>query len=130
VKLFLHLEVGSWSERGYNNSWLHYASSLSSDVLSADLDNQSEALVADLVIKLIQQAEKVFLLISVKESHLALGNSDRVLNCLIEELERTTAIVLHGSHPMIEERVNRLGEKFGKNMNEETTRAWIRDFAQ
>jgi hypothetical protein len=82
LKLFIHAEIGNWQNRGYDKGWLHFASSLSDDVLGTDLDNQSETMIADLVAKLIDQSEKVFLLVEIHEPGQSLGGIARLLDHL------------------------------------------------
>lgn len=94
MKLFIHLEVGDWRKRGYDRSWLHYASSQSSDILGADLDNQSEQHIADLVVRLIGQSEAVFVLMEVHEQA-PLGSIPLVLGAL-QQSKKLSSFVISG----------------------------------
>ena len=66
MKLFLQLDLRHWQKADYEKPMLAFASSFSSDVIGAELDNQSEASIVDLVVKLCTQAQQVFVLVTLK----------------------------------------------------------------
>ena len=130
MKLFIQLEIGHWQESSYDKPWLHFASSLSSDIVGTDLDNQSEAIVADLVINLIDQSDKVFLLIQAHQPHLPLGSASKVFHHSLQHRERLGRVVLSGEHEETERIASAFAVKFVKENSEEKIKALIKEFAQ
>jgi hypothetical protein len=130
VKLFIQLEIGHWRESGYDTPWLHFASSLSSDMVGTDLDNQSEAVVADLVLNLIDQSDQVFLLIQAHQPHLPLGAASKVFHHSLQHQERIRRVVLSGEHEEAEQIAGHFAAKFIKESSEEKIKDLIKDFAQ
>jgi hypothetical protein len=130
VKLFIQVEIGHWQESGYDKPWLHFASSLSSDVMGTDLDNQSEAMVADLVLNLIDRSDLVFLLIQAHQPNLPLGAASKVFHYSLQHQERIGRVVLSGEHEEAEQIAGRFAAKFIKENNEEKIKGLIKEFAQ
>jgi len=130
VKLFIQVEIGHWQESGYDKPWLHFASSLSSDIMGTDLDNQSETRVADLVLNLIDQSDKVFLLIQAHQPHLPLGAASKVFHYSLQHPERIGWVVLSGDHEEAERIAGAFATKFIKESREEKIKSLIREFAQ
>ena len=130
MKLFIQVEIGHWQESGYDKPWLHFASSLSSDVMGTDLDNQSEAIVADLVLNLIDRSDLVFLLIQAHQPHLPLGAVSKVFHYSLQHQERIGRVVLSGEHEEAEQIAGRFAAKFIKENNEEKIKGLIKEFAQ
>ena len=130
MKLFIQVEIGHWQESGYDKPWLHFASSLSSDMMGTDLDNQSEAIVADLVVNLIGQSDKVFLLIQAHQPDLPLGAASKVFHYSLQHPERIGRVVLSGEHEEAERIAGGFDTKFIKESSEEKIKGLIQEFAQ
>lgn len=129
MKLFLQLELIPWHEAGYQKPLLNYASGLSDDVIGAELDNQSDGAIADLVIRLCDQAELVFVLIQTKPEE-SLGVTLKLIHHLLRKEEKIHKVILAGNHISLERLLNPLAEKFVKENETEKIKADIRLFAQ
>lgn len=128
MKLFLHFEIKKWQESGYDKPLVSYASSLSSDLMGAELDSQSDGSIADLVIKLCDQAALVFIFIHAVPDE-PLGASLNVLNHLLRTEEKIHTLALSGKHEPLEKLAGSLASRFRKSDEDEKIREWIRAFA-
>lgn len=129
MKLFLQIELIPWHEAGYQKPLLNYASGLSDDLIGTELDNQSDGSIADLVIRLCDQVEAVFLLIHAQPEE-PLGVTLRLIQLLLRKEEKVYKVVLTGSHISLERLLNPLNEKFVKENESEKIKLAIRSFAQ
>jgi hypothetical protein len=59
MRLFLQIDLSPWQNSGYQKPLLTYASDLSSDLIGAEMDNQSDASIADILVKLCDQASLI-----------------------------------------------------------------------
>jgi hypothetical protein len=128
MKLFLHLELRRWQESGYEKPLLTFASSISSDLIGAEMDNQSETSIADLVIRLSNQVQSVFIMIQA-QPHEPLGTSLKVLNHLLRTCEKIHSVVISGNHEQAQKLMATLGERFKMQDDPEKIKIWIREFA-
>jgi len=128
MKLFLHLELRKWQEASYEKPLLKYASSLSSTLIGAEMDNQSDASIVDLVIRLYDQVQSVFILIQTQPNE-PLGSTLKVLNHILRTNEKIHSIVLCGSHEQVEKLMGSLHERFRKEKDQEGIKIWIKEFA-
>jgi len=128
MKLFLQLELHKWQESPYEKPLLSFASSLSSDVIGAEIDNQSESSIVDVVIKLCNQVNQIFILIQAQPDE-SLGSTLKLLNHLLRHEHQIHTIVLTGNHEKAEKLMQPLNERFRKQDDQEKIKAWIKDFA-
>ncbi|MBX2894943.1 MAG: hypothetical protein KF763_05855 [Cyclobacteriaceae bacterium] len=129
MKLFLQIELIQWQEAGYQKPMLNYASSLSDDLIGAELDNQSDGTIADLVIRLCDQAESVFVLIHAQPEE-PLGVTLKLIQHLLRKQEKIYKVVLAGHHLSLERLLSTLNEKFVKENDPEKIKSAIQMFAQ
>lgn len=129
MKLFLQIELIPWKEAGYQKPLVTFASGLSDDVIGAELDNQSDGAIADLVIRLCDQAESVFVLIQAQPEE-SLGVTLKLIHHLLRKEEKIYQVILAGNHISLERLLNPLAEKFVKENETEKIKAAIRLFAQ
>ncbi|MDZ7649246.1 MAG: hypothetical protein U5K54_19885 [Cytophagales bacterium] len=111
MKLFLYIELTKWQDVGYEKPLLTYASSLSGDVIGAEMDNQSDASITDLVIKLCDQMQSIFVLIQAQPQE-PLGATLKVLNHLLRSKNKIYAVAFSGSNEQAERLMSTLQEKF------------------
>ena len=128
MKLFLHLELRPWQNTGYEKPLLSFASSLSSDVIGAEIDSQSESSIVDVVIKLCGQVNKIFILIQAQPDE-SIGSTLKLLNHLLRNEHLVHTIVLAGDHEQAEKLLRTLEKRFRKEDNQEKIKEWIKDFA-
>ena len=128
MKLFLHLELRPWQNTGYEKPLLSFASSLSSDVIGAEIDSQSESSIVDVVIKLCGQVNKIFILIQAQPEE-SIGSTLKLLNHLLRNEHQVHTIVLAGDHEQAEKLLRTLDQRFRKEDNQEKIKEWIKDFA-
>ncbi|HNT49576.1 MAG TPA: hypothetical protein PLM56_14095 [Cyclobacteriaceae bacterium] len=129
MKLFLQIELIPWKEAGYQKPLVTFASGLSDDVIGAELDNQSDGAIADLVIRLCDQAESVFVLIQAQPEE-SLGVTLKLIHHLLRKEEKIYQVILAGNHISLERLLNPLAEKFVKETETEKLKTAIRLFAQ
>jgi hypothetical protein len=129
MKLFLQIELVQWREAGYQKPLLNYASSLSDDLIGAELDNQSDGSIADLVIRLSDQAKSIFIFIQAQPEE-PLGVTLKLIQHLLRKEEKIYKIVLSGNHFTLERLLNSLNEKFIKEIEPEKIKRAIQSFAQ
>ncbi len=128
MKLFLHLELRPWQDSGYEKPLLSYASSLSSEVIGAEIDNRSEGSIVDVVIKLCAQANKIFVVIHAQPDE-SIGSMLKLLNHLLRNEHQVHTIVLTGNHEQIEKLLRMLELRFKKENELIKIEAWIKEFA-
>jgi hypothetical protein len=128
MKLFLQLELRKWQESGYEKPLLSFASSLSSDVIGAEIDNQTESSIVDVVIKLCNQVNQIFVLLQAQPDE-SIGSALKLLNHLLRNEQQIHAIVLSGNHEQAEKLLRTLNEKFKKEDDQEKIKELIREFA-
>ena len=128
MKLFLHLELSPWQDAGYEKPLLTFASSLSSDVIGAEIDNQSESSIVDVIIKLCDQANKIFILIQAQPDE-SIGSVLKLLNHLIRNDHQIHTIILAGNHEQAEKLLRTLEQRFKKEDDPDKIKEWIKEFA-
>jgi hypothetical protein len=129
VRLFLQINIVDWKEAGYSKPLLSFASSLADDIVGTDLDCQSEPYIAELVIKLIHEAEQIFVLVVAENPVLPLGASLSVLNQLIKSKEKVHMAVIAGEHAIAQKMLTPFQENFKKQNDEALIRKLIKQFA-
>lgn len=128
MKLFLHLELRPWQNSGYEKPLLSFASSLSSDVIGAEIDNQTESSIVDVVIKLCSQMSQIFILIQAQPEE-SIGSTLKLLNHLLRNEQQVHTIVLAGNHEQAEKLLRTLDQRFKKEDDQEIIKEWIKEFA-
>jgi len=129
MRLFLQVDIGDWKERNYNNTLVSFASSLAPDLMGTDIDNQSESTVIDLVIKLIEQAESLFVFI-VANPDASIGSTDKMLRYLLQHKTKVLKLVMLGQHEATERSVLEFEGRFLKAENPDQVKELIRAFAE
>jgi|JI10StandDraft_1071094.scaffolds.fasta_scaffold01687_24 hypothetical protein len=129
MKLFLQIELMPWQQAGYEKPLVNFASSLSDDLIGAELDNQSDSTIADLVIRLCDQVEAVFVLIHAQPEE-PLGVTLKLIQHLLRKEERVHKIILAGNHLSLERLLLPLSQKFIKESEPEKIKPAIQLFAQ
>ena len=128
MKLFLQVEIGHSRESNDDRLLLHFASSLSSDLIGTDIDNHADSFVIDLVIKLIEQVDKVFLMVVANEPHVPLGNALKVFTSLLDHSAVTVALL--GNHELAEKILREFEQNLTRVNKEEEIKSLIAEFAQ
>lgn len=128
MRLFLQIDITDWQKRSYLRPLAGFASSLASDLLSADLDSQSENTVIDLVIRLVDQCDAVFVAVNA-EKDIPMGNCLRLFHHLLNESGKIHEVTLSGEHVLVEKLLAPLQEKFRREHSDEAVRARIEKFA-
>lgn len=128
VKLFLQIELGDWRDSTFEKPLLTYASSLSSDLIGAELDNQSETAVADLVIRLTDQVQSLFVFVQAKADQ-PLGVTLRLFHHLIKNEKKVDRVILSGSHDPVTKMLAPLGNRFSIDSDPVLIQSEIKRFA-
>lgn len=129
MRLFLQINIIDWKESGYSKPLLSFASSLADDIVGTDLDCQSEAFIAELVVKLVQEADQIFVLVMADDSSLSLGGTLPVLNQLLKAKEKVHMAVLSGEHERVQKMLSPFQENFKKQSDDALIRKLIKQFA-
>lgn len=129
MRLFLQINIIDWKESGYSKPLLSFASSLADDIVGTDLDCQSEAFIAELVVKLVQEADQIFVLVMADDSSLSLGGTLPVLNQLLKVKEKVHMAVLSGEHERVQKMLSPFQENFKKQSDDALIRKLIKQFA-
>jgi hypothetical protein len=129
LRLFLQINISDWKEAGYSNPLLSFASSLADDIVGTDLDCQSEPIIADLVTRLIAEADRVFVLVVADDADIPLGSALKVLNHLLKVKEKIHLALLSGQHDTAEKMLKPLQVNFKKQDDEGLIRKLIKQFA-
>src|SRR6478752_287756 len=110
MRLFLQIDISDWQQRGYDKPLSRYAPSLAADLMAADVDSQSDATVVELVTRLVDQSEKVFVLIYA-EPETPLGSCSKLLTHFFKIESKLDCLVLSGKNEMVEKMVKPFGQK-------------------
>jgi len=128
MKLFLHLELRKWRESNYEKPLLSFASSLSGDVIGAEIDNQSESSIVDVIMKLCSQVNQIFILIQAQPDE-SIGSTLKLLNHLLRNDHQIYKVVLAGNHAQAEKLLATLQQKFRKENDDVKIKELIKEFA-
>ncbi len=128
MKLFLQIELVQWKEAGYQKPLLNFASSLSDDVIGTELDNQSDHAIAELVIRLCDQVDSIFVMIHTRPDE-PLNVTLKLINHLLRLENKLYKVVLAGHHLTLERMLTPLNEKFLLESEPESIKPVIREFA-
>jgi len=128
MKLFLQLELRKWQDSSYKKPLLSFASSLSSDVIGAEIDHQSEGSIVEMVITLYNRVDQIFMLIQAQPDE-PLGASLKLLNHMLRNDQAIHTVVLSGNHEQTERLLQSLDTRFIKESDQEKIKDWIREFA-
>lgn len=127
-KLFLQVELRNWQESAYKKPLLSYASSLADDLIEAELDNHSDASIAELLMRLCDQAQSIFVFVDAVPGQ-PLGVTLKLMNHLLRSEGKIFKVILSGHHEGIEKLLIPMGGKFLKESNPEIIRSEMRVFA-
>jgi hypothetical protein len=130
MKLFLQVAIGHLPAGDAAKPLLHFASSLSSDILGADLDNQSDPMIADLVVRMINRSASVFLLVEVHDPNLPLGSTQRVFDHLPAIADKLDRIVALGSHRGVDVLLLPFQSRLIREHDREQLKILIREFSE
>ena len=129
MRLFLQIDIGDWKQRAYNNLLISYASSLTDDLIGTDIDSESESAVIDLVITLADQAEAIFVFISVMADS-NVGNAAKMMRYLHQHQHKINQFVMLGEHPEVENSGEYFDDRFLKAKDDEQVKALLHNFAK
>jgi len=129
MRLFLQIDINDWRQRSYTKPFSNYAPSLASDLMAADLDNQSEPAVTDLIFRLVNEAEQVFVLVYA-EPGAALGGSLKLFQHFFSVEDKMHALVLCGKNEAAEKMLRPFQEKYKTAETDETIKKLIEEFAK
>jgi len=130
MRLFLQINITTdWKEAAYSKPFLSFASSLADDIIGSDLDSQSDVYVAELVSRLINEADKIFVLVLSNDPLVPLGSSLTVLNHLLKAKDKVHLALLAGENVMAEKVLNAFRDNFKKQEDEDLIRKLIKQFA-
>ena len=128
MKLFLQLELRKWQDSGYQKPLLAYASSLSSDLIVAEIDNQSDSSVVDIVSRLCDQVTSIFVFIQAAPAE-PFGSTLKLLNNLLRTNQKIHSVVLSGDHEQVEKLFKHLQNRFIKESEAGKIKILIKEFA-
>jgi hypothetical protein len=128
MRLFLQLDTGDWRDSPYHKPLLHYASSLASDIIGAELDGESEATVADVMIRLCEDAESLFVFITAHGT--TLGSLKKVLQHLATLSPKLHRVVISGENDAVASLLAPVREKLLVTTSEEEIKNEISLFCQ
>lgn len=130
MRLFLQINISNdWKDSGYVKPYLSFASSLADDIVGTDLDSQSDAYIAELVQKLINEADKIFVFVHSHNPLLPLGTALGVLNHLLKLKDKVHLALLAGENIMAEKVLGAFQDNFKKQEDEELIKKLIKQFA-
>jgi len=130
MRLFLQINIGNdWKDTGYIKPFLSFASSLADDIVGTDLDSQSDAYIAELVSKLINEADKIFVFVQCDNPMLPLGTALTVFNHLLKLKDKVHLALLAGENVMAEKVLGTFQDNFKKQEDEELIKKLIKQFA-
>lgn len=130
MRLFLQINISNdWKDSGYVKPYLSFASSLADDIVGTDLDSQSDAYIAELVQKLINEADKIFVFVQSHNPLLPLGTALGVLNHLLKLKDKVHLALLAGENIMAEKVLGAFQDNFKKQEDEELIKKLIKQFA-
>lgn len=92
------------------------------------MDNQSDASIAELVIRLCDQMQSIFVFIQAQPQE-PLGATLKVLNHLLRTKNKIYAVAFTGSNEQAERLLNTLQEKFCKEDSPDKIKDQIKEFA-
>lgn len=92
------------------------------------MDNQSDAAIADLVIRLCDQMQSIFVFIQAQPEE-PLGATLKVLNHLLRSKNKIYSVAVMGSNLPAERLMNTLLEKYGREDSTDKIKTRIREFA-
>ncbi len=128
MKLFLQLELSKWQDSGYQKPLLAYASSLSNDLIGAEIDNQSDSSVVDIVSRLCDQVTSIFIFIQAQPTE-PFGSTLKLLNNLLRTNQKIHSVILSGDHEQVEKLFKHLQSRFRKESDAEKIKILIKEFA-
>lgn len=130
MRLFLQINISNdWKDSGYIKPYLSFASSLADDIVGTDLDSQSDAYIAELVSKLINEADKIFVFVQCDNPILPLGTALMVFNHLLKLKDKVHLALLAGENIMAEKVLGTFQDNFKKQDDEEVIKKLIKQFA-
>ena len=130
MRLFLQVQINRFNHESFGSHLLKYASSLSSDLMGTDLDSQSDPAIADMVCRMVRQAESVFLLVQCNDPNIGSGAAQRVFNTLVEMEDKVSAAVLCGQHRTTETLLLGFQQRFSRESDPEKIKEMILEFSK
>jgi hypothetical protein len=99
-------------------------------IVCYDFDNHSEALVANYAIQLLEQADKILIVIDCKEATISQqrGNIIKLLNKAVRQKDKGVKLVLNGNDPIFEKMGKALGKNFYPHQTLEAQKTLCQEF--
>lgn len=129
MRLFLQLDINDWQKRSYQQPMTRFASSLASDIISADMDSQSDPHVVELILRLVNEAKSIFVWINA-EPDAPVGSGSKLLNQLLHTPNKVSLIIVSGQNPMVEKLVNPFQDRFQQLNDWSAVQEKIKEFAE
>lgn len=128
MKLFLQIDIGEWKSENYKKPLVHFASSLADDIIGTDIDNQSESTVLDIVLRLIDQTQTVFIVVLIQPETTP-GGTEKIFHHIRNLSEKVYRIILSGENDWIATSLKPLSKRIVQEQKEEEIRKHIEAFA-
>jgi hypothetical protein len=129
MKLVLQIELNDWKNRPYEKVLLSLAKSLSKDISVADIDQDSEPGTAASIVKLIDQATQVFVIVNAQPES-KLGSCSEVFYQLIKNQVKVKQVLYHGNNLFAEKLLKVFDEQMNHNPTEEIAKQLIAIFCE
>jgi len=129
MRLFLQLDINDWQKRSYDQPMTRFASSLAADIVSVDVDNHSDPHVVELLLRLVNEAENILVLIRA-EPDAALGVGSKLMNHLLRAPHKVERIILLGHNQILEKTLTPFQDRITRQDNVLAAQAEIKAFAE
>ncbi len=127
MKLILQIDLSDWKTRPYNKPLLDLARSIAADSVVADIDQDSEGFHIKGIMQLIEQAEKVMLVINA-QPEMKLGATLEVFYAMIKSQKKIMHILLSGTNLYVEKLLVVFKDKVSLNCDEVEVEKIIKKF--
>lgn len=129
MKLVVQIELNDWKSRPYEKFLLSLAKSFSQDISVADIDQDSEPSTAASIVKLIDQATQVFVIVNAQPES-KLGSCSEIFYRLIKNQAKVKQVLFNGNNLFAEKILKVFGDQTSHNPTEERARQLIAIFCE
>lgn len=110
MQALIHITVATHPTFSYQIPLPDWVKRQPFDVLCYDFDNHSEAVLADYAIQLLDQSDKVLIIIEYKASSQQRNSIIKLLNKAVRQKNKDIKLILNGTDPVLEKMGKVLGE--------------------
>lgn len=128
-KIFIYIEINDLQKVSYQKDQFEWMKRILPEVQLIDFDNFSEAFIIDKSLEILNNSDKIFILIEQKNNSKEHALITRFMNKLVRQKNKEIKILLNGENEILAKMSKTLGtDHFYQNIRKEDQQLLLKDF--